>query len=518
MAARITGFFLGAYQERDYILKQKVRIVSIISLIIVFAEPLIIGMNLYTGQTGVEVNAPLVLVMAIVMTSLWLLRKGMFSAAAHLVLIITLAAVWATLFFDSNTIPIVVLDSIVYVPGLLVLTPIVITRRKSAILLYTAANIILFGGFLAYVSARFALDDVTFIDYTVDSAIAILFVGIMCYLIFRINKTALDRSEEESRKNEDQFTIIRGLYESIRDASKKLSIHSEELSKESGALASESQSQAAVIEEITATTEEVSGGVDMVSERVARQFDSMRSLLGSIETLSASVGQVADRIGRTRAMADEISGVAARGGDILNAMSRSFSTVKESSDRMTGIVGMIGDISDKTNLLSLNAAIEAARAGEAGRGFAVVADEISKLADQTAASIKEIENLIRANVEEMSRGMANVDATVNTIMQIIQGVGTITMEIDQVSRQIDGQKEINLKVTGEAGAVVTMSEEIKGSVQEQRGAMSEIVKSVNSLNEITQVYTDGARKMSDQSRDMDVMVKELHGITSIMDD
>ncbi len=199
-------------------------------------------------------------------------------------------------------------------------------------------------------------------------------------------------------------------------------------------------------------------------------------------------------------------------------MSRSFSTVNEGSGKMTGIVGMIGDISDKTNLLSLNAAIEAARAGEAGRGFAVVADEISKLADQTAASIKEIDGLIKSNVEEIGRGMTNMEATVNTIMQIIQGVTNINEEIDDVSRQMESQKDINRKVTGEAKEVAGMSDEIKGSMHDQKTAIAEIVKSITNINEITQVYSNGARTLSEKSRDLDRMVRELHDITKIADE
>lgn len=60
------------------------------------------------------------------------------------------------------------------------------------------------------------------------------------------------------------------------------------------------------------------------------------------------------------------------------------------------------DIATKTNLLALNATIEAARAGEAGRGFAVVAQEVKNLAQQAAASSKDLRTKFLAKLQQQT--------------------------------------------------------------------------------------------------------------------
>lgn len=509
MLSNIMHYFLGAYENSTYLLNQKSRIIFGVCITILVMIPILMIVNVVQGTTF-DVQIPLILGLIITVIIIVLLKGGYFSISAHLMLIVVLFSGWGTMFFDTDKNAIVVMDTIVFMPGLLVLTSLAITKRKSAILLYTAGNIFVFIIFVLIVKERFKIADDVLLDYIADSIISMIIAGLLAYFIHRINHNAVELALKESDKNEEQYHLIRNLQGSIIQTSEKLTAHSWDLTMSADSFSEQSQSQASAIEELTATSEEVSGGIDLVSNDVARQYDSLHSFLGNIETLTTNISQIAERILRALSLTDEVSDVANRGGNALSAMSQSLTTVNESSGRMTGIVGMIGDISDKTNLLSLNAAIEAARAGEAGRGFAVVADEISKLADQTAASIKEIDGLIKANVEEIGRGMGNIEMTVTTIMQIIQGVSTISVEMGELSGQMDEQKEINRRVNEDAGSLVNMSEEIKTSMDDQKHSMDEIVKSITSLNESTQVYSEGALKLSEKSRDLDQVVRELH--------
>jgi len=299
------------------------------------------------------------------------------------------------------------------------------------------------------------------------------------------------------------------IIKNIQDVANEMASSSNEMSATAMSFSDNAQNQASAAEEATATAEEVSAGVENIARKTEAQFESLNLLIGEIRKLADSINDVAMKIGETADISGDISVKARTGDESLRHMNQAMARITESSMQMTGIVKIITDISEQINLLSLNAAIEAARAGESGRGFAVVADEISKLADETASSIKEIDRLIKANNEEITRGSANIVATIEVISKIIEGVNLVGERLSGLSVQMKDQMRIKDGVNAETDRVRMHSDDIKQSTEEQKKAMGEIVTSITHISELTQINASGAEEMSANSESVEVMAESL---------
>ena len=124
-----------------------------------------------------------------------------------------------------------------------------------------------------------------------------------------------------------------------------------------------------------------------------------------MEQVRKSIDDVSRSLRDISGMASVSVASAVEGAQAVAQVAEGIGQIAKSSDKIGGILGVISDIADQTNLLALNASIEAARAGEHGRGFAVVAEEVSKLADRSSSSTKEIEALIKESAKSVARGV-----------------------------------------------------------------------------------------------------------------
>jgi methyl-accepting chemotaxis protein len=234
----------------------------------------------------------------------------------------------------------------------------------------------------------------------------------------------------------------------------------------------------------TASSQVAAGNMDL-SSRTEQQAGSLEETASSMEELTSTVKQNADNARQANTLADTASGVAARGGQVIQEVVQTMEQIHAASGKIVDIISVIDGIAFQTNILALNAAVEAARAGEQGRGFAVVAGEVRNLAQRSAAAAREIKGLIgdsSERVEAGSRLVKDAGATMEEIVTSVRHVADILNEISSASQeQSAGIQQVNEAVTQMDGAtqqnaaLVEEAAAASQSLQEQAGRLTEAV-------------------------------------------
>ncbi len=340
--------------------------------------------------------------------------------------------------------------------------------------------------------------------------LTIVLTAVLCLAISSItgNATKLRVQDYEESKSK-QLSINEELLRSLINVSGSLDGSSREMKNNSSSFSENIQNQAASMEEMSATIEEITAALDSVNRNIDDQNAAVESLIARLNELFQAARSMQERVSGASDRITAISGLAKSGEQNMGEMSESIRNIGGTSKEMTGIVKIINDISDRINLLSLNAAIEAARAGDAGRGFAVVADEISKLADQTTSSVKEIGAMIQRSEQEIAKGTANTRNTVSTIGEIIAGIGEINEMAGIIAKYLSDHNTANDLVKEETEKVKGCLGEVMLSTREQKRATVEIVKTINNINERTQQNAAGAEKIYSDSENIAQMAGDL---------
>lgn len=512
MIGRLLASILGAYEGASFDRREKVKLLFYFNLLTLLLFSMIViiinSANIFALAAGV--NYILGSFIAVPLVSILLLRKGSYDAASILsvtILSLGIVAILYNGFFTKGNLDFI--SNFNYVPAAIIFAAIFC---RMGYMLGLAVFFTIAGAGIVHLVGNSQMDVVAqkFIRKAYfDYLFAVIFSFALCYLMIRINRRSNQVARDESDRNRSQFLTLQGLFQSIREMSTELAASSRSMAATAAVFAESTQSQAATAEEVSASIEEITSGIESVAVSSVSQNESVSGLIGLFETLSRGIADSGERIRMAMEKAASISERAISGGEMLSQMNESMSTIIASSRDMNGIVEIIRDIFDKINLLSLNAAIEAARAGDAGRGFAVVADEIAKLADQTGASLKEIDNLIKGNENEIRGGLSRLDMVVGIINEILSSLEAINGIMSEANDFMKEQLRVNKDVGERSRTVKRLAEEITRATGEQKSATDEIVRSVGLINEQAVSGAESAERMAASIEDISKMAATM---------
>lgn len=221
--------------------------------------------------------------------------------------------------------------------------------------------------------------------------------------------------------------------------------------------------------------------------------NTLNTLFDEIKVLSSHINESKKFSIQSTIFIQEISDEVNDGNRSLVELNDKMNKIINSSSQIKRITEIIKDISEKINLLSLNASIEAARAGEYGRGFAVVAQEVSKLADQTAASIKNVDTLIKKNNSEINSGMNAIQYTTAKFSKITNIISMISTIVQNISSSMERQVDVNLKVNTGIESLHQNYQKINSLLIDQQKANIEISKLIKDVYNLSLQNSDKAK-------------------------
>ncbi len=166
---------------------------------------------------------------------------------------------------------------------------------------------------------------------------------------------------------------------------------------------------------------EVVGGISILqsTERLVKLQDMANKLTDFIDNLTSTMEEISAESEELTATTEELAAVSDKTTEHVNETEE--------------IAAIIEKISRRINLIGLNAAIEAARVGNEGRGFKVVADEIRRLADQSAESLKRIDDIlidVQQGIGNLNEGVKMINYSNNNQATVLESIAT---EIEDIS-------------------------------------------------------------------------------------
>lgn len=304
-------------------------------------------------------------------------------------------------------------------------------------------------------------------------------------------------------------STMRGMIASIYSVSDKLHSQADNSNTVSDQMLDASTTQSQSMKELNSTVEQLSLSVN----DIAQNATTLAMVVADTRKNSEEVDdKMKETVTISRQGKSDMQRVGAAMTDINDSvlhLQEAIDKVGKASSEITNITNVIAGIADQTNLLSLNASIEAARAGEAGKGFAVVAGEIGQLAQTSADSVRDIENLIHEINDLVKDAVSQADGSAGNINESSRLVEDALKTFDAIFNNIDAVSGLVQQVIEKVEKVDDVASNVAAISEEQAASSEEILATSDTMVEQANHITDNSKTVANDARELTESAQEL---------
>lgn len=229
---------------------------------------------------------------------------------------------------------------------------------------------------------------------------------------------------------------------------------------------------------------EITNAIENLSIRTEKQAHSLQQTAGATSEINVTVKTVSESAVRMSDIARKAAQSSQNSSSVVHETVEAMALIKNSSAKISQIIGVIDDIAFQTNLLALNASVEAARAGEMGNGFAVVAREVRELAQRAKDSASEIKQLITDSSSHVGRGVELVGRAGEALADISGSIVVLSDGATELAASSREQANSISEVDTQIASMDTMTQQNAAMAEETNSATKFLETNMNRLTEL----------------------------------